>query len=245
MVVIRSEAGLGRAVWTLLHIIAANFPDGAARGLTQQRLRGYFDFLSSLGHVLPRASWREMWRRVTAVGTTELDWKSFKTVRDHRELSQWLFAVHDAVRHQLSQKKAGSYAKLYATYRKYRENAKINAKNRAEDPTGLQKLRVLLQSRTRAMNEYLEHRYGDDFAGWTSARKAAMRKSHLDQAAMWYWDTISNRASRVDVSFDDLSVVQRRDRVLKHFDFNYRLRPQRIMNAVVSLPGNIKNKILG
>ena len=150
-----------------------------------------------------------------------------------------------SIRHQLSQKKAGSYAKLYATYRKYRENAKINAKNRAEDPTGLQKLRVLLQSRTRAMNEYLEHRYGDDFAGWTSARKAAMRKSHLDQAAMWYWDTISNRASRVDVSFDDLSVVQRRDRVLKHFDFNYRLRPQRIMNAVVSLPGNIKNKILG
>lgn len=243
--VVKSDAQIGRMMWLLLHIIAANFPDGAKHGLTKQRLQGYFDFFKSLGHVLPRGSWRDTWRRVTAVGSTELDWKTFQTVRDHRQLSQWLFVVHDAVRSHLKQKPAASYAELFAMYRKYRENARVNAKNRAEDPVGFQKLKTVLQSRPRAMDEYLRHIYRDQVDDWTRARKVAMRKSHLDQAAMWYWDKISNAAAQVNRSFDNLPIAKRRNRVLKQFDFNYRLRPQRVVNAVVSLPGNIKNRILG
>lgn len=241
MVTIRSDRVLGREIWKLLHIIAVNFPDN---GLTNQRLKGYYDFYKSLGHVLPRASWRATWRRLTAVGDTELAWPAFQTVRDHRQVSRWLFGVHDAVRRELKQTTASSYEKLYGGYRKYRENASANAKNRAEDPAGVGKIRALLLTRSKAMDKYLNVIYGGNAAQWPRARKMAMRKSHLDQAAAWYWDAISNQAARTDPGFDELSVAQRRNRILKQFDFNYRMRPQRVVNAIASLPGAIKNSVL-
>jgi uncharacterized short protein YbdD (DUF466 family) len=243
--VIKSDESVGRMMWLLMHIIAANCPDGDKQGLTEQRLRGYYDFFKSLGHVLPRASWRDTWRRVTTAGrTTELVWDTFRTIKNHHQLSKWLFVVHDTVRHQLNQKPAASYKTLNDTYRKYRENARVNAKNRAEDPTGFQKLRGMLKSRPTAMDDYLRHMHGDEFGRWTSARKRAARTSHLDQAAVWYWDKLSNAAARVDQSFDGLNVARRRNRILKDFVFKYRLRHERIMNVITTLPGNIKNRIL-
>lgn len=244
---------LGREFWKMLHVIAVNFPDGAKDGLTQERLRGYFEFFNSLKYVLPRASWRNTWRTVTAAGDTELSWDSFKTVREHRQIARWLFAIHDAVREDLKQPRSKvSYAKLHASYLKYRKgvqpqwrNAKNgNTNNDDVDAIGLQKLKTLLHNRTRAMDEYLRKTYGEEVDAWPRARKVAMRKSHLDQAARWYWHHLSTRAAKVDPDFDKLSVAARRNRLITQFDFEFRLRHQRVANAIRELPGVVTNTLL-
>lgn len=243
----RHDRVLGRELWKLLHIVAVNFPDGSKDGLSQQRLKGYYEFFNSLQYVLPRATWRDTWRHITSGGDTELGWTSFQSVRDHRQLSRWLFGVHDAVREDLKQPKSKvSYAKLYAGYRKFRAGSRNtpNTSNAHEDREGIEKLKVMLRGRGKALDAYLEKTYGSNVATWTRVRKEAMRKSHIDDAAKWYWLTMSNRVAKIDASFDALSNAQRRNRILTQFNFNYRLRPQRIANAIMGLPGALKNKII-
>jgi len=241
---------LGRLFWKMLHVIAVNFPDGVKDGLTQERLRGYFDFFNSLKYILPRASWRNTWRAITAAGDTELSWDSFKAVREHRQLSRWLFAVHDAVREDLKQPRSKmSYAKLYASYRKYRKGVQPTWKNKnvnndsVDDTVGLNKLKALLKTRVRAIDAYLENTYGDDVSTWPRAKKVAMRSSHLDQAARWYWHHLSTRAATINNGFEKLNMAKRRNRILTQFDFEFRLRHQRVANAIRGLPGLVTNSV--
>lgn len=243
MTATRQDRVLGREFWKLLHIIAANFPDGSA--LTQQRLRGYYDFFNSLQHVLPRSSWRTTWRYATSHGDTELSWQGFQTLRDHRQLSRWLFGVHDAVREELRQPKSKtSYANLYTDYKKYREGATGTKTTVPDDPTGVDRLKDLLQTRPRAIDEFLVKLYGTEYSKWTRARKQALRKSHMDDAAKYFWATLSNKASRADNTFNSLPANKRRNRVISQFDFEYRLRHQRIADLLVGLPGALKEKVL-
>ena len=243
----RHDRMLGREVWKLLHIIAVNFPDGPKDGLSQQRLKGYYDFFNALQYVLPRATWRDTWRHITSAGDTELAWNSFQTLRDHRQLSRWLFGVHDAVRDDLKQPKSKeSYAKLYAGYRKFRAGrvASTNETRNHDDREGIEKLKTMLRGRVKALDMYLRHIYGAEFETWTRARKEAMRKSHLDDATTWFWADVSNHVAKRNKTFNSLSNAQRRNRILTQFNFDYRLRPQRIVNRLVQLPGVIKNKFV-
>lgn len=234
---------MGRDIWKVLHVIAVNFPDGKKDGLSEQRLKGYYDFFNSLKYVLPRSAWRETWSHVTAGGDTELSWKSFEFLRDHRNLSRWLFAVHDAVSEDLKQPRSKvSYAKLYASYRKYRKGVRqsnMTNVNGIEDPVGIAKLKVMLASRSKAMDTYLATVYGDAYASWPQTRKEAARKTHVTEAAAWFYATLSNRAAKTDATFNSLNVSQRRNRVLTQFNFDYRLRHQRVLNGVYGVKGRI------
>lgn len=246
----RQDRMMGREFWKVLHTIAINFPDGPAEGLSQQRLKGYYDFFSSLHHVLPRAAWRDAWTHATAGGDTELAWNSFQTLRDHRHLSRWLFAVHDTIREDLKQPKSKvSYAKLYASYRKYRKGVRQSntkdANNVDVDPLGVEKLKNMLSSRSKAMDRYLTTLYGAGYASWGQTRKESARKSHLAEAAVWYWTTMSNRAASVDSKFNSLNAPQRRNRLISQFDFDHRLRHQRVMNAVYGVKGRLVNTLKG
>jgi hypothetical protein len=244
MVQSRQDRMMGREFWKILHVIAVNFPDGPNDGLSQQRLKGYYDFFSSLRHVLPRSSWRDAWSHVTAGGDTELDWTSFQTLRDHRNLSRWMFAVHDKIREELKQPKSTvSYAKLYASYRKYRKGAPNVATNDT-DPIGIEKLRTLLQTRAKAMDTYLITVYGPSYTSWPQRRKETARKTHVTEAASWFWSTLSNRAAKINSTFDSLDAAQRRNRVVTQFNYDYRLRHQRVSNAVYGVKGRLVNSLI-
>lgn len=242
----RQDRLLGRDMWKVLHIIAVNFPDGPKGGLSQQRLKGYYDFFNSLQYVLPRAAWRDMWRNITSGGETELDWSTFQALRDHRQLSRWLFAVHDAVREDLKQPASKvSYAKLYDEYKKYRTNAGGSVTQTMNaDTQGIDKLKQMLPRRIRAMDTYLENMYGNEYTTWPRARKDMLRKAHVDDAAKWFWLTLSDRAAKLDSAFNTLTNAQRRNRILSQFQFNYRLRHQRIANSITGFTGTIKNTLL-
>ena len=245
MVQTRQDRIMGRELWKMLHIIAINFPDGPKEGLSQQRLKGYFDFFNSLRYVLPRSTWRDTWSHATAGGDTELAWGSFQTLRDHRNLSRWLFAVHDGVREDLKQPRSTvSYAKLYASYRKFRKGVRqsntTNAGNAENvDHLGVERLKVMLKSRAKAMDTYLKSIYGESFVSWPQTRKEAARKTHLTEAAVWFWSTLSNRAAKSNSTFNSLNASQRRNRIITQFDFNYRLRHQRLLNTVYGLKGRV------
>ena len=244
----RQERLMGRDIWKVLHIIAVNFPDGPKEGLSQQRLKGYYDFFNSLKYVLPRSAWRDTWNHATAGGDTELAWTSFQTLRDHRNLSRWLFSVHDSVRDELKQPKSkDSYAKLYASYRKYRRGVRqsntTDARNTNTDPIGIGKLKALLPSRAKAMDAYLGTIYGATYATWPQARKEAARKTHLNEAAAWFWTIMSDRAAKADPTFNSLDAAHRRNRIVTQFDYNYRLRHQRLMNTVYGIKGSILDRL--
>ena len=243
----RVDRMMGRDLWKALHIIAINFPDGKKDGLSEQRLKGFFDFFNSLKHVLPRSAWRETWSHITAGGDTELSWESFKFLRDHRNLSRWLFAVHDGVNEDLKKPRSKiSYAKLYASYRKFRKGVRqsnLTDTNSVEDPIGIAKLKAMLQTRSKAMDTYLTSIHGEIYKTWPQTRKEAARKSQLTEAAVWFYTRISNHAAKSNSTFNSLNSSQRRNRVLTQFDFNFRLRHQRAMNSVLGVKGRILNAL--
>lgn len=243
----RQERLLGAEFWKLLHIVAVNFPD-SGHGLTNQRLKGYYDFFNSLQHVLPRKTWRAMWRQAVASGDTELDWKTFQAVENHKQLSRWMFAVHDAVRKDLGQPRNTSYKKLYDMYTPFREGAPSSSSarmNTNEDRAGISQLEKLLRTRMHAVDDYLTHVYDPGVVElWSRARKQKMRSEHLRDAAEYFWESISKKFAKTDKGFNKLTEAQRRTRILTNFNYNYRLRHQRVINNVRSIPGRLKNYIL-
>ena len=204
-----SEATLGRAMWHMLHTIAINFPDNG-KGLTEDRLRAYFDFFDSLKYILPRKTWQDSWRMVTSVGKGELTWKKFQTLRSHRDLSTWLFYVHDQVRNALRQPTQGPsepavrYKQFYQKYAKYRilgngkhANSGSNYNN-TNNASGTALIKSMLARDMTTMNTFMARKY-PDYATWSRVEKYESRKKHLDEAARWHWtktrDDLSKNAS--------------------------------------------------
>jgi hypothetical protein len=233
--VVETDATLGRAMWHMLHVIAANFPDGKPDGLTQQRLRGYYNFFNSLKHVLPRDSWRDTWRISTSFGEHELSWPRFQVVRSHKELSKWLFGVHDEVRTQLKQPLVGGSTSKertltwYAKYAQYRSGRAGRANSRStNNASGIARIREMISRRTTAMNDFMKIRY-PDYATWTYARQRATREKHFDEAARWFWSDIRDKLS-ANEGWDSMSVAAQRDAVVTQFNYMYRLHGQKLGN---------------
>lgn len=239
---------MGQNFWKVLHIVAVNFPDGEKEGLSKQRLKGYYDFFNSLQYVLPRSEWRRSWAGVTGgEGDSKLSWNVFEKLRDHRKLSVWLFGVHDSINKDLRKTPSKiSYRDLYASYRRYRKGVGHSSKtntNHPEDAIGLAKMKTMLSRRARAMDTYLVTVYGPSYTDWPQTRKEAARKTHLTEAANWFWTSLSDQAAKSDSTFNSLNVAQRRDRIITQFDFDFRLRHQRVLNTVYGIKGSILDRL--
>lgn len=229
-----TDAKLGRMIWEVLHAVAVNFPDGAAKGLTKQRLQGYYDFFKSLEHVLPRPEWRSMWRNVTATGITQLDKSRFDALRSHQELSNWMYYLHDAVRKKLNQRiMHPGYAEWYKKYKVYRSNI-AGANNAPVNARGVAAIQVMLMKHNSAMDEFLLSRYGPEYAGWSRVEKAKARVAHTREAARWFWKQTGNRLSSGE-GWNATSADAKRNAIVRQFGRTYRRFRTKVSNAVSGL----------
>jgi len=181
---------------------------------------------------------------VTGSGDTELTWEAFSKVRDHKTLSRWLFGVHDAVRAHLGQPRSTiSYAKLYEKYKAYRPNSgKTNVTNTTENVQGLAKLKSILKTRVKAIDEYLVNAFGDEtVTSWPRVRKEAARKRYIDDAAAWHWQRLDDGLARRNTGYSKMSPEKQRETLLTEFDFQYRRTHQRALNTVRGIPGSLRN----
>jgi hypothetical protein len=236
-----SDDRLGHVIWDALHAIAVNFPDGSADGLTQERLKGYYDFFHSLRYVLPHESWRQKWTVVTTSGnSTKLERDAFiGQMRDHKALSKWLFDVHLAISKLLkkSSKKGDGYASWYAKYAQFRRHGKGANSAVPLNKIGVEKILRLLdhQSRIRAIDEYLVHRIGAKYTRWTVARKRDARRFYLVDAAKYFWRKYYTEEARVN-NFDEMNMNRKREAVMKAFEVGTKSLYRRTLNRVKNIP---------
>jgi len=218
------DAVLGAKVWEVLHAIAVNFPS-KGQGLSQKRLQGYFNFFESLKYVLPRDSWRTLWKDVTAQSLTQ---EQFKALRQYQQLSRWLVDTHDDIRKIL--KKGTSSSKNWTAFyaKKYRvagslRNARVVSNGNGNTGTnknsiGISILRADLRVRRKPMHAFLSLKFGEDeFKSWTTDKKAKYRAQYLNEAAEYYWvQYMKDGAQRVKY-WGSMSLVQKRARVIEQF----------------------------
>jgi len=217
---------LSAMLWETLHAIAINFPD-KNKGLTATRLKAYYTFFRSLEHVMPRDAWRKAWQDVTAYGPTELTWKSFSKIRDHRTLSTWLYDVHTAVRRKLGKPvKTANWASRYAPMRE-------GAKEVGGDAIGIARIKDMLQKRFDAIDTFMKYKYGDEYKSWSRAEKAKMRLVHIDEAAAWYWTTLSRQQTNTVAGFKNMNIEKKRTSIVTKFDYSTR-RARNIPRDIVS-----------
>lgn len=245
-----SDATLGRAMWHMLHTIAVNFPDNG-KGLTEDRLRAYFDFFDSLKYVLPRKTWQDSWRMVTSVGKGALTWKKFQTVRSHQDLSTWLFYVHDQVRKTLRQPTQGPsepavrYKQFYQKYAKYRIGNGKHANSGSNYNTnagGTARIKAILARHISAMDTFMAHKY-PDYSTWSRLDKYESRKKHLDEAARWYWTNTRNALSK-NASWNRKNAAAQREEIVSQFQRKHRRLRNTIGSKILAIP-TFGREILG
>lgn len=235
------DDALGRKIWEVLHAIAINFPDGAKQGLTKKRLASYYNFFHSLEDVLPRSQWRKSWKLATSHGEGELTQTKFQAVRDHTRLSRWLFFVHNEVNKMLKKPVQG-YSALFAKYKPYRTPGQTpkgntpakpssNTAAAAKNTAGVQRLKQLLRSRNSAKNEYLEYKFGPEYAGWPYSRKQTARRTYLDDAAAWHYARAYSNSTK-NKDWANMNATRRRDAAVTRFDYDHRRLRSKAYNAV-------------
>lgn len=185
-----SNKDFGRALWTVIHTVAAGYPvtPAMSRADRDAWVARYLDFFNSLYHVLPDPAWRET-LMYAMPPLTEMD---MHTLNEHKEprkvLSRTWFRAHDAVRRRLGQtvQGASAYASLFAKYSgQQRHNNTKNASART-DPAGIRLMTTLLPTRTAAMDAFLTQRL-QGYATMREHKKASLRLAYLQDAAAWWW----------------------------------------------------------
>jgi hypothetical protein len=97
-----------------LHCISVNYP----RKPTGKQKKKYLDFFRSLRDVLPCGACRKSYKKFIAPsGPTPLTWK---TMKNRKTVSRWLYNVHNQVNKRLNKKGAPSYANVMKRYERYR-----------------------------------------------------------------------------------------------------------------------------
>jgi hypothetical protein len=104
----------GRPMWFTLHCISINYP----RKPTKVQKKAYLAFFRSLRDVLPCKACRCSYRKfISAKGPVPLTWK---TMKDRRTVSRWLYRVHVQVNKRLSKPNGPSYESVMRRYEKFR-----------------------------------------------------------------------------------------------------------------------------
>jgi hypothetical protein len=104
----------GPPLWVSLHAITFNYP----RRPTKEDKSNYLAFFRSFKHTLPCRACRESYASfIGPRGRAPLSWK---TMRDRRSVSRWLYDVHVLVNRRLKKPRGPSYETVKKRYEKYR-----------------------------------------------------------------------------------------------------------------------------
>jgi hypothetical protein len=242
-----TDVRLGHVIWDALHAVAVNFPDGAAGGLTQERLKGYYDFYNSLKYVLPRDEWREKWTIATSSGNaTRLDHDAFiSKMRDHKALSKWLFDVHKKISDILKKrsKKGDGYATWYAKYAQFRRHGK-DLEHVPLNKDGIEAIIGIIQreNKSRAIDEYMVHRVGPSYRSWRVARKHQARKNFMIEAGKYFWRKFYAEEAK-QKNFEEMDMNRKRAVVISAFREGTRSLIRRAVNRVRDAPRRVTNYI--
>lgn len=229
-----------KLIWDALYALAINFPDGADQGLTQQRLKGYYDFFMSLRHVLPTQEARTAYKFATSSGDGELTWEKFAKVRTHKELSRWVFYVHD---HMSAKPPSIGYVQRYKLFSKYRQGSPNgHDTNNTIHSGGLKKI---LLTRPTSIDLFLKEKFPDEFTEWTRKHQVSMRTKYIDDAVKWYWKRSHDHLLSKNSNFNAKSSTQKRELIEANVRYSTRANPRRIINRVAGIPGAFVNKVLG
>lgn len=225
-----SDAALGAKIWDVLHAIAINFPD-KGEGLSTPRLQGYYNFFSSLKYVLPRDSWRRMWKDATARSLTE---EEFKKARHHKQVFRWLSEVHDDVRRALG-KPVVEGKNWYPHYKKYRSSGGSGSSannNQNTNALAVATIEKMLRRRVSSMDAYLEIKFGPSYSTWDVARKKRQRDLLAKEAATYYFRMYTKLAAQNIKGWNQMSQPQRREHVIATFDKEHERTRQAIARTV-------------
>ena len=232
------------SLWKTLYTVAAGFPDGTKSSqLSQERLRGYYTFFSSLHYTLPTAELRKYWKIATSTGNGELTWEGFSRLRSHKELLRWLFHVHDDVARMQGKTITESYANRYGRLLKGTGGGLSNfSVANPHMPLALGQLKRKISSRVRAMDDFLSTKFVS-YSDFTHPRKTKLRKQYLDEAATYFWKLFTQDIASTNNAFSKRSVADRTAIILEAFDERYMLLHQRLYNKATRMPRDIVERL--
>lgn len=234
-----SKQELRDATWTFLHAVAVNFPDGSAQGLTKEKLDAYYSFFESLSDVIPQADLRRSFRETVARGYKyELTKAKFCRTRSHLTLAKWLVGVHREI-----EGSNVSATQMYGKYAKFRDLPGAMHVNHGNGSTGsngsagISMLKDLLLRNKSAMDTFLLDKYGVAFR--KLPRQADVRAAHIDEAARWFYQTISHELASSVKSWKSMTPTVKRDMIIASFQARFR--------RIRHIPGNtvraIRNRL--
>ena len=225
-------------IWQVLYRIAAEFPD--ASKLSQERLRGYYNFFDSLKYTLPSLDLRKYWITATASGNAELSWPRFSRVRSHKELLRWLFPVHDEIlRFQGSTKPSITFANRYA----HLMGKKREKGNNLDMKLSLGRLKARIKSRVKSMDEFLMTKF-PEYGDMSHKRKLKLREQYLDDATRYYWKMLSSSLNSTNTNFAQRPLDIRTAMIVEAFDERFMLRHERYANKLKRFPSVVAERII-
>lgn len=210
------------ALWKVLYTVAAAFPDA----LSEERLKGYFDFFNSLKYTLPTPELRREWIAVTSAGELELSWKTFSKVRGHKKLLLWLFHVHDEILKRQGKNVAKNRASRYALLTRGNNAPKQKNTNMT---LSLALFKTKISKTKRAIDQFLTLRF-PSFATMSTTRRAKLRQQYIDDAAKYYWKHFSDDIAITNAGFANRSLPERRDIIFAAFDDEFMPLHKRVVD---------------